>query len=49
MTLLQKFCARLGHPLRREIKTEIHLDGHFTRTRWYICRVCGEIVREEKQ
>lgn len=48
MTLIFKLCARLRRPFRRLMKTEIHMDGHFGRTRHYICRICGEVVREEE-
>ena len=49
MTLIDKFCAKLlKHRLRRQIACEVHLGEHFSRTRRYICRVCGEIVREEE-
>ena len=47
MTLIHKLCARLRHPFRLLMKTEIHMDGRFCRTRHYICRVCGEVIREE--
>ena len=49
MSLIHKLCSRLGHPFRRRIKTEVHMDGHFCRCRWYICRCCGEVVVEENQ
>ena len=48
MRLIRKLCAMARHPLRRPLRCEVHLDGHFSRTRWYLCRVCGEVVREEK-
>lgn len=48
MILLQKICARLRHPFRQPIKDEIHLDSTFHRTRYYICRVCGEVIREDQ-
>ena len=43
MDLLHKLCARLGHPFRRLIPVEVE-----DVPRRYICRVCGEIVREER-
>ena len=48
MNLLHKLCGRLGHPFRQLMKTEVHLDGHFCRCRWYRCRICGEVIREEE-
>lgn len=48
MKLIHKLCTRLGHPMRQLLRCDVHLDGHFSRTRWYKCRVCGEVVREEE-
>ena len=50
MDLLHKLCTRLGHRIRKPLACEVHVEqGHgFGCTRWYVCRVCGEVVREEK-
>lgn len=48
MNLIHKLCARLGHPFRRLMRCDVHLDKTLSCTRRYICRVCGEVVREEK-
>lgn len=47
MTLIYKLCELARHPFRRPIYTEIQLKNSFHRTRYYICQVCGEVVREE--
>lgn len=46
MTLIHKLCAGLLHPFRRLLRCDVHSD--FSRTRWYVCRVYGEVIREEK-
>lgn len=49
MNLLHKLCGLLTrHRFRRLIRSEVHLSNNFSRTRWYICRVCGEVTREEE-
>lgn len=48
MTFIHKLCARLRHPFRRLMRCEVHLGEHFSRTRYYLCRVCGEAIREDE-
>lgn len=47
MTLIHKLCAMLRHPFRRLIRMDIDLQ-HAHRTRYYLCRVCGEVMREDE-
>lgn len=48
MDLIHKLCTRMGHPLRRLIRCDVHLEGEFHRTRHYICRVCGQVFPGEE-
>ena len=49
--MLYKLCAALTrHRFRRPVRVDVHFDDHghgLGCTRWYICRVCGQVVREE--
>ena len=47
MNLIHNLCARLGHPWRRLMCCDVHLDKTISCTRYYICRVCGEVFPEE--
>lgn len=49
MNLIEKICALARHPFRRKMAVEVHLDKTINCTRYYICRVCGEVIREEKK
>lgn len=49
MELIHRLCTRMGHPLRRLMKCEVHLDGHFSRARWYRCWVCGQVFPKEEE
>lgn len=48
MNLIEKICARLRHPFRQLMRCDVHLDKTISCTRYYICRVCGEVIREEE-
>lgn len=47
MTLIYKLCALARHPFRRKMAVEITLDKNLSCTRFYTCRVCGKVIREE--
>lgn len=47
MTLLQKLCELARHPSRRKMAVEITLDKTLSCTRFYTCRVCGKVIRED--
>ena len=45
-SLIHKLCALARHPFRQLIRVDINLQQTH-RTRYYLCRVCGEIVRKD--
>ena len=48
MNLLQKLCGLLTrHRFRRKMAVEITLDKTLSCTRFYTCRVCGKVIRED--
>lgn len=47
MNLLQKLCELARHPFRRKLAVEITLDKNLSCTRFYTCRVCGKVIRED--